>query len=169
MGWSLGGLSAVTRCPKTVAQDGAKDGINPNTTDRLCMDGQRLVAIPTATNTDSSYWVAGTEYRTEIEIFTRIKLMSDGTCAQWFQVWTKSGQIMEFGHRADSCIKAQSNSALLMVWPVSKIADAVAQEVRFPSVTALQAQKGWLPPPLPAHAMCAFAQTSKTLCSNLSH
>src|SRR2546427_13112058 len=34
MGWSLSGLSAITRCPRTVAQDGVKDGINFGPNDR---------------------------------------------------------------------------------------------------------------------------------------
>ena len=43
VGWSLGGLSAITRCPATYAQDGFKGGINYDGNDRFCLDGQRLV------------------------------------------------------------------------------------------------------------------------------
>ena len=32
MGWSLGGLSAITRCPASYAQDGFKGGITPTAT-----------------------------------------------------------------------------------------------------------------------------------------
>ena len=56
MGWSLSGLSAITRCPKTLIQDGVKSGVNYTTTDSLCLDGQRLVAIVGA------YGASGTEY-----------------------------------------------------------------------------------------------------------
>ena len=35
MGWSLGGLSAIHRCPKTVAQDGALGGVNFDANDWL--------------------------------------------------------------------------------------------------------------------------------------
>jgi len=34
VGWSLSGLSAVTRCPKTLIQDSAKSGINYDANDR---------------------------------------------------------------------------------------------------------------------------------------
>src|SRR4029450_7420987 len=44
VGWSLSGLSSITRCPRTVAQDGVKVGINYDWNDRYCLDGQRLVA-----------------------------------------------------------------------------------------------------------------------------
>src|ERR1051325_5647321 len=39
MGWSLSGLSAITRCPRTVAQDGVKGGINYDWEDRSRPDG----------------------------------------------------------------------------------------------------------------------------------
>src|SRR5262249_22827231 len=34
MGWSLGGLPSITRCPRTVAQDGARGGVNYDMNDR---------------------------------------------------------------------------------------------------------------------------------------
>ena len=53
MGWSIGGLSAVSRCRATresgdfivggVATDGNPAPVNFTTTDRYCLDGQRLL------------------------------------------------------------------------------------------------------------------------------
>ena len=57
VGWSLGGLSAIHRCPRTLAQDGAVGGINFDENDRYCLDGQRLVAV------SGSNGAIGTEYR----------------------------------------------------------------------------------------------------------
>ena len=45
MGWSLGGLSVIHRCPQTEAQDGTRGGVHYDTDDRFCLDGQRLIAI----------------------------------------------------------------------------------------------------------------------------
>src|SRR5882672_11705027 len=45
VGWNLEGLSSITRCPRTVAQDGVKGGANYDANDRFCLDGQRLMAI----------------------------------------------------------------------------------------------------------------------------
>ena len=42
VGWSLGGLSAITRCPRTKAQDGAWGAIEYTDDDRFCLDGKRL-------------------------------------------------------------------------------------------------------------------------------
>jgi hypothetical protein len=71
-GWSLSGMPNVTRCPRTVAQDNMRGGVNGDTNDRFCLDGQRLIAIAGA------YGAHGTEYRTEIETFSRV--YSIGTC-----------------------------------------------------------------------------------------
>src|ERR1700679_4219265 len=65
-GWSLGGLPAMTRCPQTIAQDNAHVGVNYNSGDRFCLDGQRLLVINGGT-----YGADGSEYRTEIESFSR--------------------------------------------------------------------------------------------------
>lgn len=92
VGWSLAGLSTIHRCPRTLVQDGVKGGISFDANDRFCLDGQRLVAI------NGAYGGNGTEYRTEIDSFTRI--ISYGTAGSgpaWFKVWTKSGQVMEYG------------------------------------------------------------------------
>src|SRR5262245_43843546 len=56
VGWQLEGLSAITRCPRTVAQDGVRRGIKYDSSDRYCLDGQRLVAVA------GSYGENGTEY-----------------------------------------------------------------------------------------------------------
>ncbi|PZN81555.1 MAG: hypothetical protein DM484_08290, partial [Candidatus Methylumidiphilus alinenensis] len=117
VGWSLGGLSAITRCPASFAQDGFKGGINYDGNDRFCLDGQRLVLVA------GSYGADGAQYRTETESYTRV--ISYGTAGNgpaWFKAWTKSGQIIEYGNTADSRIEAQGKPTV-RVWGVNKISD----------------------------------------------
>src|SRR6266852_9250990 len=45
VGWSLEGLSAITRCRTTAAQDGVRGGINYDLNDGYWLDGQRLMLI----------------------------------------------------------------------------------------------------------------------------
>jgi uncharacterized repeat protein (TIGR01451 family) len=120
MGWSLGGLPSIGRCAATIAQDGARGAITYNAitpTDRFCLDGQRLVAI------SGSYGNEGTEYRTEIDSFSRIiSHGSAGTGPAWFEVHTKSGHIMEFGNSPDSRIIAQGTQTA-RGWAVNKVSD----------------------------------------------
>ncbi|MCK9236321.1 MAG: hypothetical protein M0Q41_12995 [Bacteroidales bacterium] len=45
LGWSLSGLSAISRTGKTIYHDGQVEGIRFNTTDNYTLDGQRLIAV----------------------------------------------------------------------------------------------------------------------------
>jgi protein involved in ribonucleotide reduction len=117
VGWSLSGLPSITRCGRTIAQDGASGGVAFDANDRFCLDGQRLVA------TTGTYGADQTEYRTERESFS--KVVGYGTAGvgpSWFKVWTKAGLIMEFGNTADSKIEAQGKSSV-RVWALNKTSD----------------------------------------------
>lgn len=119
VGWSLGGLPSIGRCPQTTAQDSAIDGVSLDANDRFCLDGQRLVVI------GGSYGAANSEYRTEIEGFTKIVAYgAAGNGPAYFRAWTKSGQIMEFGATANSRILAEGTSTARS-WAVNKISDTV--------------------------------------------
>lgn len=43
VGWSIAGLSEISRCSKTAATNGAAQGIHFDTTDQFCLDGMPLV------------------------------------------------------------------------------------------------------------------------------
>src|SRR4030095_14791299 len=118
VGWNLEGLSEITRCPRTMAQDGVRGGVNYDWNDRYCLDGQRLILV-----SGSSYGVDAAEYRTERESFS--KVVSYGVAGNgpaWFKVWTKEGQILEYGNTADSRIEAQGKTTV-RVWAVNKVSD----------------------------------------------
>ena len=90
-GWSLSGFSSINRCPRTIAQDGAVSGITLTNNDAFCLDGQRLMS------TGGAYGAAGTEYRTEIESFSRITTSGvAGNGPYYFIVESKSGQSMVY-------------------------------------------------------------------------
>jgi Insecticide toxin TcdB middle/N-terminal region/Salmonella virulence plasmid 65kDa B protein/FG-GAP-like repeat len=117
MSWTLGGLPSIGRCPKTMAQDGAPGNVNLDANDRFCMEGQRLIV------TSGTYGADGALYRTEVD--TLSKIISHGTAGNgpaWFEVHAKSGQIMEFGHTADSQILAQGKTTA-RGWALNKLSD----------------------------------------------
>jgi hypothetical protein len=117
VGWNLGGLPSIGRCPKTMATDGVRGRIDFSLSDRFCMDGQRLVLIA------GTYGGAGSEYRTEIEGFTKIMAYgAAGNGPNYFRAWTKSGQIIEFGNTADSRILA-TGTTTARSWAANKISD----------------------------------------------
>jgi RHS repeat-associated protein len=98
LGWSLGGMSSIHRCGKTIAQDNINERISFSPTDRLCLDGQRLVLVNGAgPNDDPSYWSDSAEYRTEIDSFSRIRAQGTGLANRSFKVEAKDGRIMTYG------------------------------------------------------------------------
>jgi len=134
VGWGLSGLSSITRCRTSFAVEGAEaQKSNPRYTngDRLCLDGQKLVvASSTSAANDATYWATGTEYKTELDSFSRI--VSYGTSANgghnYFKVWTKDGRILTFGaenHSQNSKIYAPNQYAgPINTWALDKVEDA---------------------------------------------
>ena len=119
VGWNLGGLPSIGRCAQTIAQDGGVDGVSFDNDDRFCLDGQRLVVI------SGTYGAANSEYRTEIEGFTKVVAYgAAGNGPAYFRAWTKSGQIMEFGATSNSRLLAEGTSTVRS-WAVNKISDTV--------------------------------------------
>jgi hypothetical protein len=116
-GWSLSGLSAITHCPRTPVQDGARGSINFDADDRFCLDGQRLILV------SGTYGAAGSEYRTELDIFSKITAVGTaGNAPASFVVKTKSGLTHEYGNTEDARIEAQGKSTP-RVWAQNRSAD----------------------------------------------
>ncbi|MBP9899809.1 MAG: VCBS repeat-containing protein, partial [Verrucomicrobia bacterium] len=134
-GWSMSGLSMISRGPQTMAVDENVTGVNFSGTDRFYLDGQRLIAIGTG-----SYGADGMEYRTEIDSVSKIVANGTaGTGPAWFEVKTKAGLTIEFGHTADSAVDAKNETALgtqtsrdeEFAWAVNKISDTVGNYMEF--------------------------------------
>ncbi len=89
-GWAIGGLSAVSRCPQTVAQDGAARGVLLDLYDRYCLDGNRLRLA------SGTYGTTGSTYRTELETFARVTASGTaGSGPASFTVEQKNGLIYD--------------------------------------------------------------------------
>lgn len=117
VGWSLNGFSAIRRCARTVAQDGAAGRVGYDANDRYCLDGQRLMAVT------GTYGADLTEYRTEIESFRKvISRGTAGTGPSWFEVRLPSGRVLQYGNTADSKILAKGKTSV-RVWALNRITD----------------------------------------------
>lgn len=137
VGWSLGGLSQISRCASTIAQDGVALHPYGTTNDRFCLDGQRLVIA-----NNVIYYSPGAEYRTEIESYARIRSIPGGADGPGhFVVEAADGRIYEYGATADSRIDGQttasSNSA--RTWALNRIRDRAGNVIdyRYVEDTAL--------------------------------
>ncbi|WP_426733189.1 RHS repeat-associated core domain-containing protein [Myxococcus faecalis] len=101
-GWSLNGFSRITRCTRTIAQDGAAEPVEFNTLDRFCLDGVRLIAV---TGFDGGHL---TEYRTESNSFSKIiSLNPDDLGPVTFEVHLKNGRILTYGGGPGSRIEGK--------------------------------------------------------------
>ncbi len=117
VGWNIIGLSKIYRCGATIDTDGYKGGVNLDSNDRYCLDGQRLVAV------SGAYGANGTEYRTQRETFTKVvSYGTQGNGPAYFKAWGKDGNVFEFGVDFSSKIAA-SASATVVAWSVNKIQD----------------------------------------------
>jgi RHS repeat-associated protein len=126
MGWSIAGVSAITRVPPTRAQDGLIHGVNFSTTDRFAMDGQRLICLSKGND-----GLPGQEFRTELESFTRVvSLGQSGAGPRSFKAETKSGLTYFFGDTDDSRFIAEGRSDALS-WAISRIEDRNGNSMSF--------------------------------------
>src|SRR5437764_175342 len=82
MGWSVGGLATITRCPTSINIDG-NVGVHPvsyDSLDKFCLNGERLVPVVGA------YGAPNTEYRTHNEEFSKIiSYGTQGSGPQYFK------------------------------------------------------------------------------------
>ncbi|XXY14180.1 RHS repeat-associated core domain-containing protein [Sorangium sp. So ce216] len=97
-GFSVAGLSAITRCPKNLAQDGEIRGVAYDGDDGLCLDGKRLVPVGRAPGI--------IEYRTFPDTMVKVvgHYAADGDApaeALSFEAMMPSGLVIEYG-RGDS-------------------------------------------------------------------
>lgn len=116
VGWSLAGLPSITRCARTMATDGVRGSVNGDANDRFCLDGQRLIAI------SGAYGASGTEYRTELNTFTRVR--SYGTCGTGpcrFEVVDKTANIVSLGET--NVVATYNDNVTLRSWSLKQMQD----------------------------------------------
>ncbi|MGK3962803.1 RHS repeat-associated core domain-containing protein [Sorangium sp. So ce118] len=93
-GFSLAGLSAITRCPSNLAQDGEIRGVRYDGDDKLCLDGQRLVPVGQGPGT--------IEYRMFPDTFVKVVghyPPGEGAPAEalFFEAHLPTGRVVEYG------------------------------------------------------------------------
>ncbi|HSN98542.1 MAG TPA: SpvB/TcaC N-terminal domain-containing protein, partial [Candidatus Nanopelagicales bacterium] len=127
-GFSLTGLSAITRCPRNIAQDGEIRPVQDDHADALCMDGQRLVPLDIAIDHDPSNPYQSREYRTYPDTFTRIRAdfaESEGWPAERgpkrLRAFTKTGLILDYGSTADGQVLAKNQ--VVRAWLLTRMSD----------------------------------------------
>ena len=128
-GWSLGGLSSISRCRQTLAIDGNMASISLTAEDRFCLDGQRLMLVEGA-----RYGSVGAVYRTEMESFAKVTSVGGEVGhPEYFRVERKDGSVSFYG------INSTSNHSQLQLgdnnttftWAISQFQDNVGNAIQF--------------------------------------
>lgn len=118
VGWSLGGVSSISRCGRNIRTDGRWSGVNFNGGDRYCLDGQRLVAVSGRDGDDL------TEYRLETNGYAKVVSYGHaGNGPESFRVWNKDGSVHEYGVTEDARVELP-NQTRVYKWSLSKILDS---------------------------------------------
>jgi hypothetical protein len=127
-GWNISGAMAITRCNSTFVQDGVARQVRNDLQDRFCLNGSKLRLVSAA----GTYGAVGSEYRTEIETFSRITAMGPaaGNGPGWFKVEGKDGLVYEFGATADSRIESKGQTTPRS-WALNKVKDQDDNEIKY--------------------------------------
>jgi hypothetical protein len=125
-GFTITGLSRITRCPLTHAVDGRAQGVRFADGDRYCLDGQPLVLVA------GIYGGDGAEYRTEINNLQRvISRGRQGGSPASFEVQRPDGLTWHYGNDADSRIEAVGTNGEVREWAINQISDKFANQILF--------------------------------------
>ncbi|WP_259241733.1 SpvB/TcaC N-terminal domain-containing protein [Rheinheimera pacifica] len=123
VGFGLAAGEAISRCAATVAQDGFTANVSYTATDRLCLNGQRLMAV------SGSYGAVNSQYRTEIDQFSRVTQLG-GSLNQnsvYFKVDYPNGRTAYFGSAASTAKVIHSGRSEAFSWLVDYILDATGK------------------------------------------
>lgn len=145
VGWGLSGLSAITRCSHNKILDGAYNvDVTLTETDKLCLDGQRLLSGGVAKNQTAAGWLGtATTYTTQLQNFEKITATIDEANKQPQQltVVTKDGRTLTYGGSADSRIIASPRydnatmtlvpSSQVITWLLTRIQDKNGNAIKF--------------------------------------
>lgn len=123
-GWSIGGLSGISRCRQILGIDGTVAPINWSESDRFCLDGQRLLVVD-----GGAYGSVDATYKTEIDSFA--KIMSVGGSLgkpAYFRVEKKDGSSVFYGNSAGSKLQLGSNT---LSWMQNRFEDSVGNHIEY--------------------------------------
>lgn len=128
IGWSLSGVSRITRCTPNLAIDNMLAPITYGGTDRFCLDGSRLIVV------SGAYGAKGSKYRTEIESWRSITANSDDSCGTGpcsFTVVDKKGHTRTYGVSASSGRILALGKDDVRVWSISSSTDLNGNELTY--------------------------------------
>jgi hypothetical protein len=124
-GWSIAGLSTITRGPKSLFFDGMVAGVRVDDSDALYLDGQRLVEI-SRTGAGSGRRI---EYRKDVDDVSRIVQTGAELASSTFVVQTKGGVTLLFDGSHNSRVRFTDGSVFLLA--LSRTIDTAGSYIEY--------------------------------------
>lgn len=90
-GWNINSISVISRIASRRDIDGFQDGVDFDSTDKIALDGQRLLLV------SGQYWADGSVYQTETQSNTKIELKGTGA-GMYFIVTAPDGTRSWYGN-----------------------------------------------------------------------
>ncbi|MES2382148.1 MAG: FG-GAP-like repeat-containing protein [Bacteroidota bacterium] len=118
-GWNITGMSVISRSGNNWHLDnGVQETVKLNGTDKLTLDGQRLLLVQGPTN---SFFTHNNVFRTEVDQFVKVTY-KNVSGNEYFEVDTKDGGKVFYGQSNNSQHKPDGSSNVL-AWYISKSYD----------------------------------------------
>ena len=154
IGWTLAGISSISRCNRTTAQNGTPAPVELTTNDAFCLDGEQLEL------TGGTYGAAGSTYQTEIANFEQVTAYgSAGNGPAYFIVQGPHGTQYEYGNGGGSQVLA-SGTSTAMQWYLDKVTDPSGNTMSFAYTdgtgSAVPSAISWTPT---SHGASTYAYT----------
>ena len=125
LGWSIRGLSEISRCAKSIAYDGVFDKIRYSYADKFCLDGQRLLLL------NGTYGYASSVYTTEMNSYQKIVAYeTEGQGPKYFKIFTKDNLIITLGGDLNSRVQSFIQGTVSK-WLISSIEDYLGNKITF--------------------------------------
>lgn len=129
-GFSITGISAITRGGYDLFHDGWQGGVTYTAVDNLLLDGKRLILQSGTSGQD------GATYTVEGDPFTKVVVHGNyGTseATTWFEVTTNTGMTYQYGNSASSKVtyRNKSGRARIASWYVNKATDKYANYITY--------------------------------------
>src|SRR3990167_3499167 len=133
VGWSLTGISQITRCLSGATQ-GSAARVSYGADATYCLDGKKLVYF--------GDYSGGREYRTEEEIFSRIVMVGGVSNPSYWVEYKKSGEIVYYGDYTDGVASAANipaqfskpaatKNGLISAWSLKRVEDRFGNFIRY--------------------------------------
>lgn len=118
-GFSIGGLSCISRGPRDIWHDGTAHGVDLSNDDALYLDGKRLVLR------NGTAMTPGATYSPEDSPFTTITFVSDNGITG-FTLRTEDGHTMTFGGNENSTFRVPGNDGkgIAYAWNARETTDS---------------------------------------------